>query len=200
MKTIPLKIFCCLILFLFLLAGCGVIKSAHNIWFNETYLGRQFENVLVIGVAQKLTYRNFLEGELVNRIKRKGINAFPSSAALSYTNKLTRETVFDAVEKLSVDCFLIISLMPGDREGKTIYDLQKDTNPYTYYSGLTEPSTKLRIEQNSSRFFLKAALYDAASEKLAWSLTSQKTFNLSSKSLNAAARVIFQKLRKEDLI
>lgn len=200
MKIITLKNFFLLISFLFLLAGCGAIKSAPNTWVDDAYLGRQFESVLVIGVAQKLTYQNFLEGELVRRIKKTGISAFPSSAVLIYTNKFKRETVFDAVEKLSVDSFLIISLVPGDREEKTVYDSLKDTNPYTYFSGLTAPSPEIRIARGTSEFFLKAVLYDAASEKLAWSLTSQKPFSHSAKSLDAAARLIVNTLRKQGLI
>ncbi len=203
MKHFCQKTFYILVSLLLVLAGCGKKAAVNETWIDEPYYDRLFENVFVVGAAEILTVRNMFEGELVNRLNRMGIIAIPSNAVIPYTNTLNRESVSSAVTQNGIDSFLIISLVGKGREGAIIYDTLKSTNPYTYYSGLynTEKQTAVvDLSEGKGSLFLKATLYDAATEKLVWSLTSEKAFNYKSKSLSNAAKLIIKKLREDGLI
>jgi hypothetical protein len=202
MKHFIQKTSCILVILLLLLGGCGKKAAVNDTWIDEAYYDRVFENVFVVGAAEKLTVRNMFEAELVNRLNRMGIIAIPSNEVILYTNNLTREALSSAVTKNGVDSLLIISLV-GKGSSAIIYDTLKSTNPYAYYSGLNNPnkaSVYVDVSEGTGDLFLKATLYDAATEKLVWSLTSEKAFNYKPKSLINAARLIINKLREDGLI
>lgn len=202
MKHFIQKTSCVLVILLLLLGGCGKKAAVNDTWIDEAYYDRVFENVFVVGAAEKLTVRNMFEAELVNRLNRMGIIAIPSNEVILYTNNLTREALSSAVTKNGVDSLLIISLA-GKGRGGIIYDSLKSTNPYAYYSGLNNPnkeSVYVDVSEGAGDLFLKATLYDAATEKLVWSLTSEKAFSYKPKSLSNAARLIISKLREDGLI
>ncbi len=202
MKHFIQKTSCILVILLLLLGGCGKKAAVNDTWIDEAYYDRVFENVFVVGAAEILTVRNMFEGELVNRLNRMGIIAIPSNEVILYTNNLTREALSSAVTKNGVDSLLIISLV-GKGSSAIIYDTLKSTNPYAYYSGLNNPnkaSVYVDVSEGTGDLFLKATLYDAATEKLVWSLTSEKAFNYKPKNLSNAARLIINKLREDGLI
>jgi hypothetical protein len=202
MKHFIQKTSCILVILLLLLGGCGKKAAVNDTWIDEAYYDRVFENVFVVGAAEKLTVRNMFEAELVIRLNRMGIIAIPSNEVILYTNNLTREALSSAVTKNGVDSLLIISLA-GKGRSAIIYDTLKSTNPYAYYSGLNNPkkeSVYVDVSGGTGDLFLKATLYDAATEKLVWSLTSEKAFNYKPKNLSNAARLIINKLREDGLI
>lgn len=195
------KLFCgLLVLFLINLGACAQKPTVTDLWLDDTYDGRQYGKILVIGAAEKITFRNLFEGELVQQLQKMGIEAIPSYEILPYNNMLTRETVLSAVEKYDVDCVLITSLV--DRTKKTVYYSLKGTNPYTYYNGLYD---EIRRPGQTASYdvdilFLKTNLYDVQSEKLVWSMISESEFKYKSKSLNSAISLVISKLRENGLI
>ena len=63
------KLFCSiLILFVVILAGCTKKPAVTDLWLDEAYDGKQYGNVLVIGVAEKMTFRNLFEGQIVRQM------------------------------------------------------------------------------------------------------------------------------------
>lgn len=200
MKTYVKTISSLLILLAIVLAGCAKKPVVTDLWIDETYDGRQYGKVLVIGLAEKITFRNLFEGELVNQLKSKGIDAVPSYEILPYNYMLTREMVLTAVEKSDIDSVLITSLV--ERNKKTIYYSLQGTNPYSYYNGLYDAIR--RPSQTASYdvdiLFLKTNLYDVQSEKLIWSLISESEFKYKIESLNSAISLIIDKLREDGLI
>ena len=202
MKHFSQKAFYTLVILLLLSTGCGKKAPVNATWIDEAYYDRLYENIFVVGAAERLFVRNMFEGELVNRLNRMGIIAIPSNAVITYTNDLTREAVSSAVTKHGIDSFLIISLTGKGRD-EIIYDSLESTNPYSYYSGLNNPNkppSALDTQEGAGSLFLKATLYDAATEKLVWSLTSEKTFDPKPKNLSNAAKLVIKKLREDGLI
>ena len=203
MKTYA-KVFCsALILSLIILAGCSQKPVVNDIWIDEPYYDRQYGSVLVIGVAEKITFRNIFEGELVNKLKNTGIEAIPSTVILPYDSMLTREAVLSAVEKYAIDSVLITSLV--GRDTKTIYYSTENSNYTNPYSWNRFIGNAARPSRESGKYeveilFLKTNLYDVSSEKLVWSLTSETEFKYQMKSLNAAIKLIINKLREDGLI
>ena len=205
MNTNTKVLYCALILLLMILAGCSTKPVVNDIWLDEIYYGRQYETVLVIGIAEKITFRNLFEGNLVSQLRKTGIEAFPSYEILPYTNMLTREAVLAAVEKYAIDSVLITSLVGRDK--KTIYYSEGNadySNPYSYNRFVNDaiygPGRGGTGSYDIDVLFLKTNLYDVTSEKLVWSLTSETEFKYQMKSLNAAIKLIINKLREDGLI
>jgi len=203
MNTNTKVFYCALILSLIILAGCSKKQAVTDIWLDETYYGRQYETVLVIGIAEKITFRNLFEGNLVSQLRKTGIEAFPSYEILPYTNMLTREAVLTAVQKYAIDSVLITSLV--GRDTKTIYYSEGNadySNPYSYSSFVNNAINK--SGQTGSYdidvLFLKTNLYDVTSEKLVWSMVSETEFKYKTNSLNAAIKLVIDKLRADGLI
>jgi hypothetical protein len=201
------KLFCSvLLLFLMALAGCSKKPTVTDLWIDEAYDGYQYGKILVIGAAEKITFRNLFEGELVNRLRSQGIDAIPSYEILPYNNMLTRETVLAAVEKYAIDSVLITSL--ADRSKKTVYYTLDGGNPYAYYNDLyitmhspgriPKPATSGSYDIDI--LFLKTNLYDVQSEKLIWSMTSESEFLYKMESLDSAISLVIKKLREDGLI
>jgi len=200
MKTYT-KLFCsALLLFLITLAGCSKKPTVADRWMDEAYDGRQYGKILVIGAAEKITFRNLFEGEFVNQFKSQGIDAIPSYEILPYNNMLTRETVLSAVEKSDIDSVLITSLV--ERSQKKIYYSKNTGNPYAYYNtlypGIQRPDKTASFEVEI--LLLKSNLYDVRSEKLIWSMTSESEFMYKFKSMSSAITLVINKLREDGLI
>ena len=196
------KLFCSLLmLFLLGLAGCASKPAVTDFWIDETLDGRKFERILVIGAAEKITFRNLFEGELVNQLKSRGIDAVPSYEVLPYNNMLTREAVLSAVEKYEIDSVLITSLV--ERSKKTVfYSTNAGGNPYVYYNNIY---SSMRSPGNTASYdieilFLKTNLYDVQSEKLVWSMTSESEYKYNIKSINSAIELVINKLQKDSII
>ena len=107
------------IFFLLTLAGCTKNPAVTNLWMDEAYDWEKYEKILIIGAAEKITFRNLFEGELVKQLKSRGIEAIPSYIILPDNEMLTREIILSAIEKSDIDSVLITSL--ADRSKKTVY-------------------------------------------------------------------------------
>jgi len=46
-----------------MLNACSSIPKTTEIWMDEAYDGKQYGKILVIGAAEKITFRNLFEGE-----------------------------------------------------------------------------------------------------------------------------------------
>ena len=205
MNTNTKVLYCALILLLMILAGCSTKPVVNDIWLDEIYYGRQYESVLVVGAAEKITFRNLFEGNLVSQLRRIGVEAFPSYEILPYTNMLTREAVLAAVEKYAIDSVLITSLVGRDK--KTIYYSEGNadySNPYSYNRFVNDAIYGSGRGGTGSYdidvLFLKTNLYDVTSEKLVWSLVSETEFKYKTNSLDAAIKLVIDKLREDGLI
>ena len=200
MKLYAKILYTLLILFLLTLSGCSSKPIITDSWIDENYDGRQFGKILVIGAAEKITFRNLYEGELVQQLQNKGIEAIPSYEILPYNNMLTREIVLSAIEKSDIDSVLITSLV--DRSQKTIYYAIDNSSFYSYYSGYYKEINK-NVKTASYEIpvlHLKTNLYDVRSEKLIWSMTSESEYKYNIKSINSAIALILERLREDGLI
>jgi hypothetical protein len=195
------KLFCSiLILFVVTLAGCTKKSAATDLFIDEAYDGKQYGNVLVIGLAEKMTFRNLFEGQIVRQLKERGVEAVPSYIILPENKELTREIVLSAIEKSNIDNVLITSL--AGKSTKTVLYSTSDVNPYTYfnssYSLIQNSGTK--PSYNVEVLFLKTNLYDVSSEKLVWSMAYESEVTYNTKSLSSVVTFVINQLRDDGLI
>lgn len=197
MKQIT-RSFCSVVLILLLtLAGCGGRQIVTESRTDETFDGIPFERILVIGVADKITFRNLFEGELANQLRDRGIEAVPSYEILPYTNQLTRDTVLSAVADFGIDAVLITSL--ADSSKKPTYEALDASDLYVYYANLYK-AVEASGKTASGILNLKGNLYDVTSGQMIWSLTSENEYKYKIRSLAGAASLVVNKLHDDGLI
>ena len=195
------KLFCSIfILFIATLAGCTPKPAVTDLFIDEAYDGKQYGNVLVIGLAEKMTFKNLFEGQIVRQLKERGVEAVPSYIILPENKELTREIALSAIEKSTIDSVLITSL--AGKSKKTVLYSTSDINPYTYfnssYSLIQYSGTK--SSYNVEAFFLKTDLYDVSSEKLFWSMAYESEVTYNTKSLSSVVTFVVNQLRDDGLI
>ena len=201
MKVYAKIFYSILILFLITLAGCTKNPTVTDIAMDEAYTGERYGKILVIGAAEKITFRNLFEGELVRQLKKRGVDAIASTLYLPDKEMLTREIILSAIKKSNIDSVLITSL--ADRSVKEVYYSIAAQDPYIYHSSIrgtfrtgSGPTSSYGIDI----LFLKSNLYDVRSEKLIWSMTSESEFKDTAKSLSSAVTLLIKKLRDDGLI
>jgi hypothetical protein len=190
-----------LILSLITLAGCTKSPTVSDLSMDEAYVGEKYGNILVIGAAEKITFRNLFEGELVRQLENRGVGAVASTLVLPDSDMLTRDIILTAIRKSDIDSVLITSL--ADRSMKEVYYSINAQDPYVYHSSIrgtfrtgSGPTASYGIDI----LFLKSNLYDVRTEKLIWSMTSESEFKDTDKSLKSAVKFLVNKLRDDGLI
>ena len=200
MKVHP-KLFCSiLILFVVILAGCTKKPAVTYLWLDEAFDGKQYGNVLVIGLAEKMTFRNLFKGQIVRQLKERGVEAVPSYIILPENKELTREIVLSAIKKFNIDSVLITSL--AGKSKKTVLYSTSDINPYTYFNSSYSliQNTEKKPSHNIEVLFLKTNLYDVSSENMVWSMAFETEVRYNMKSLGNVTTLVIKQLRDDGLI
>ena len=192
------------IIFLVLISlnGCSSVPKTTEVWMDETYTSSQITKVLIVGVAEKITFRTLFEGYFAKQLAQKGIEAIPSYTVMQPHETLSKSTILPLVEKLGIDTVIVTSLI--DKKQKTVYYQVDSGNLYTYYSGIRGISVSGQSGSTGSYdvpiLVLKTNLYDVGTEKLFWSVTSESEYRYNMKSLNSAIDFVISTLAEDDLI
>ena len=189
-----------LFLSLVMLSACSSVPKTTEIWMDEAYVGSRVNKVLVIGVAEKITFQTIFEGKFADQLEKKGIEAVPSYTVMQPNAELSKATVLPLVKKLGIDAVIVTSLI--DRKDKTVFYQVNSGNLYNYYNG----QQRIYVKSGKTASYkvpilvLKTNLYDVNTEKLVWSITSESEFSYKIDSLNSAIEFLIRSLAKDDLI
>jgi hypothetical protein len=163
----------------FLFFSCTPTKIA-NTWKDDGYRGAPFSDFFVIGVAKQ-------ENKFVEKLQAAGVQAVASSSVMPLDQKIEKEAILAAIEKLEIDAVLVtrlVSLKEKEiRSPSTSEDGSRDDYQGRYYGDYSSAYGYTRQPEQyttSVRVGLETKLYDAETEKLIWSATS-KTANPKSK-------------------
>jgi hypothetical protein len=185
---------------LVMLNACSSVPKTTEIWMDEAYVGSRVNKVLVIGVAEKITFQTLFEGKFADQLKKKGLEAVPSYTVMQPNQSLSKATVLPLVEKLGIDAVIVTSLI--DRKEKTVFYQVNSGNLYNYYNGMQ--STYVKSGKTASYkvpiLVLRTNLYDVNTEKLVWSITSESEFSYKMDSLDSAIEFLIKSLAKDSLI
>lgn len=185
---------------LVMLNACSSVPKTTEIWMDEAYVGSRVNKILVVGVAEKITFQTLFEGKFADQLKKKGIEAVPSYTVMQPNQSLSKATVLPLVEKLGIDAVIVTSLI--DRKEKTVFYQVNSGNLYNYYNGMQ--STYVKSGKTASYkvpiLVLKTNLYDVNTEKLVWSITSESEFSYKMDSIDSAIEFLIKSLAKDSLI
>jgi hypothetical protein len=163
-----------------LVTACAQPNIIMGSWKDTNYT-KQITSVFVIGVTQRSEIRQAFETAMVQHLHEKGLNAVASADSVPLKNGIAKETVKAEVKAAiagkGFDAVLVSRLIGVDK-----------TSTYVPPSSHMEPTFSNGIMTAYSVAFtpgylvndtvvsIETNLYDTATEKLVWSMTS-KSFN-----------------------
>jgi hypothetical protein len=204
MKT---KLFgCCALLLLFLLNACGSSKITGQ-WKDPELGSKKYSHILVIGVAKQPDRRKFYEDEFAKQLNRQGVMALASHTIIPRDKMLDKDTIVKSIQGLQVDG-VIITRLQGIKEQRQVSHGSSYRVPYGYYNRMddyysnsfsTAPSVS--YAETHEYLQLESNLYDAETEKLAYSITTDTFVRQKFQSrITAYIETIVQQLKSNNLL
>jgi hypothetical protein len=152
------------ILMFFFLTSCASTKVTGE-WKDPNLTAKQFKKILVMGIAKQPKNRRFYEDEFVRQIQAKGVMAISSHTLISQENMWDRATIVQTLGSMEFDSVIITRVV--DMKSRQQY---YDVNMYDYYNRSYKYRVRGSTEQQ--KFVFESNLYDAKTEKLVFSLSS----------------------------
>jgi hypothetical protein len=187
--------------------SCSTTKITET-WKDDGYKGAPFSDLFVIGVAKKETTRRSFENMFVEKLQAAGVQAVASSSVMESNQKIEKEAILAAIEKLDIDAVLITRLVSLKEKEIRSPSTSEQGRPddyqgryYTDYSTAYGSSHQPTEYTTSVRVGLETKLYDVETEKLIWAATS-KSANPKSKIklFDAVIEALVRDLKKNKLL
>ena len=158
------------ILMLFFMTSCASTKVTGE-WKDPNMTAKQFKKILVMGIAKQPKNRRSYEDEFVRQLKAKGAMAISSHTLIQHENMWDKATIVQTVESKDFDGVIITQV--ADFKAKQQY-VNYNTEMYDYYgrSYTVAPYYHTGKSTSQQRFGFVSNLYDAKTEKLVFSLSS----------------------------
>ncbi|MDX1775241.1 MAG: hypothetical protein R3297_01525 [Desulfobulbales bacterium] len=193
------------ILLFFLLHGCASSKVTGD-WKNPELGNKKFTNILVIGVAKQPDRRKFYEDEFAKQLNREGILAIASHTIIPRDKMQDRDTVIKSIAGLNVDGVLVTRLQ-GIKEQQVQHGKSYRVpygyynNMYDYYNSSFSTAPPRSYVETHEYLQLESNLYDAETEKLAYSITTDTFVRQKfEQRLTAYIKTVVRKLKNNSLL
>jgi hypothetical protein len=183
---------CCALLLLFLLNACGSSKITGQ-WKDPELGSRKYSHILVIGVAKQPDRRKFL--------------AIASHTIIPRDKMQDKDTIVKSIQGLQVDG-VIITRLQGIKEQRQVSHGSSYRVPYGYYNRMddyysnsfsTAPSVS--YAETHEYLQLESNLYDAETEKLAYSITTDTFVRQKFQSrISAYIETVVRQLKSNNLL
>lgn len=197
---------CCALLLLFLLNACGSSKITGQ-WKDPELGSRKYSHILVIGVAKQPDRRKFYEDEFAKQLNRQGVMAIASHTIIPRDKMLDKDTIVKSIQGLQVDG-VIITRLQGIKEQRQVSHGSTYRVPYGYYNRMddyysnsfsTAPSVS--YAETHEYLQLESNLYDAETEKLAYSITTDTFVRQKFQSrISAYIETVVRQLKSNNLL
>ncbi len=198
-----------MILTLILFGGCGD-TSVTGVWKKSDFVGQPFQSILVVGLTKDESNKNIWEDIMADQLKQNDVNATTSMKCFPGDNDITKSEILNYVKDKGMDAVLVTRLVDTKQEkgyypptgsfyggyyGGPRHGYYNNFGTYydtVYTPGYTTTYTTVILETN---------LYDAASQELVWSMSSD-TFDPTSTNrlAQSVSKKVVQSLQKDNLI
>jgi len=190
-----------LLLILTVALGCASTRIVDT-WRDPTFSG-SLKRIMVIGVTRQAGIRRTFEDELVRELEAKGVRGVASYTLIPEDGEVPKERLAQAVKESGVEGVLITRLVKVEKRTQ-VYPATYVGPPYLgfyrYYSwawvGYYEPPQIYTYDLVTA----ETNLFDAATDKLIWSTTTQTYPNDVKKDIRDFAGVIVKVLADSHLI
>jgi len=205
----PSRIICNICVFLVvmgIMVSCAA-KTKTIIWKDKEYKEGTIDSVLIIGVAKKTENRSLFENALSEAFKREGVITHNSVDVFSSDQKLTKDVIKQKAVELGAKFVILTHLFsvtkedvyrPGGRDNSRF----AYANRYGYYFGHVDSVVSYPGKYEKQTLVrLKTNLYETASEKLIFTISS-RTMDPKSvdDAIHSVCRAFMKDFRKNDLL
>jgi hypothetical protein len=187
--------------------SCGGSTSVKADWVDDTYVGRQLDEVLVVGVSVNPDIRARFENDVATRLGDRGVKAFPSHAVLPPHHELTEEVVDAEMRERGIDAVIVTKLVETKTEtevipgGTEVRPEQFYNSMYNYYFTVYEEVHVPDTVKETEVIVLESKLFDAPSDKMVWStLTEVRNPRRDGSAIPEIATAITESLARNGLI
>ena len=181
------------LLMFFFMTSCASTKVTGE-WKDPNLTTKQFKKIMVMGIAKQPQNRRFYEDEFVRQLKAKGVMAISSHTLISHENMWDRATIVQTLGSMEFDSVIITRVV--DMKSRQQY---YDVNMYDYYNRSYRYRVRGSTEQQ--KFVIESNLYDAKTEKLVFSLSSNTYAQENiKKRLGTYIETVLNKLVKNNLL
>ena len=190
--------------------GCST-TTLTGIWQDPEYAGKTIKKILVVGISAKEVHRRQFEDQFSQKLNGLGLTAVASYTLFNEEELRDKNKVSARLRELQFDAMLI-SQMTGQRSetvqqpGRT-YVLRDHYYPPTYHLGwypyytynyeiIHEPPYTVEYKV----IIMESNLYEVATDKLIWGVTSETIVRGSIESLiKTYIKVVSDELTKAQL-
>lgn len=190
MRTIN-NVFILAVIFVFI--SCSSSQKVLSSWVNKEELkGKKYSKVFIAVLTQNVSSKTILEYDLAATLNEQGYQTVKSTDALSGSFRdnpnLTKDDVLAKVRETNCDVILTVTLLDSKTEtryvpGTGVYASYAPYPAYGYYGGFgtyygyyAPAIYSSGYYTTDKTYFLESNLFDAATEKILWSVQSS-TYN-----------------------
>jgi hypothetical protein len=164
-------------------------------WKDPNLTAKQFKKILVLGVAKQPNDRVAYEKEFVRQLTAKGVMAISSHTLIPHEEMRDSAIIVQTVKSMEFDGVIITRVADVRARQKDYYKIDM----YNYYNSSFAYSTVYTTSQQ--KFSFESNLYDAATEKLIFSLSSDTyAQNNIKKRINSYIKIVVNKLFQNNLL
>lgn len=173
--------------------SCGSSQKVLSSWVNKEELkGKKYSKVFIAVLTQNTSSKTILEYDLAATLNEQGYQTVKSTDALSGSFRdnpnLTKDDVLAKVRETNCDVILTVTLLDSKTEtryvpGTSVYAYYAPYPAYGYYGGFgtyfgyyAPAIYSSGYYTTDKTYFLESNLFDAATEKILWSVQSS-TYN-----------------------
>jgi hypothetical protein len=152
-------------------SACATTKVT-EVWKDPAYQSTP-KRIMVIVVAKKPMIRIFTENEFVQQLKARGTDALPTYIGLPQKETLDKGAIVAKIQEMGADAVLIVRYMDTKVVMTGIPNPAAATSRYNYQNWYDYYSDASRSSRNEEYAILQTNLYDAKTEKLVWTASSE---------------------------
>lgn len=173
--------------------SCSQSQKVSSSWVNKEELkGKKYSKVFIAVLTQSASSKTILEYDLAATLNEYGYQTVKSIDALSGSFRdnpnLTKDDVLAKVQETNCDIILTVTLLDSKTEtryvpGTSVYASYAPYPAYGYYGGFgtyygyyAPAIYSSGYYTTDKTYFLESNLFDAATEKILWSVQSS-TYN-----------------------
>jgi len=186
----------CVVSLILLMSGCASTQVISE-WKAPEIKNAPYQKVLVAAITKQEGARRQLEDAFVAELGNQGTASYPF---IETTGKVPRSVVEEAIQGSKADAILTVSLVKTIRERNAVPTYSRSSFYDGYYSSWYRAYDPVTVYEYDI-VILEVNLYDAKSEKLVWSISTE---NIDRGDLNQQivpyAKTVSNLLRKQGLI
>jgi len=181
-------------------AACAT-TTVKAVWKDEAYQARP-KKVLVIALFKNQSLRRMVEDEFTNYLKYRGTDAAAGYGVLPGNELPAKEAVAEQIKAKGFDALLLTRLIDSRTETRIVTGSMSHTMPMRGYYGYGYSAVYSPDYQVEDRYAtVESSLYDAATEKLIWTATSETWMSEGDQKLaKTYVAVMMESLRKQKIV